>query len=482
MRAASSRLPGAAQLWNRLTGSRRRRALRDIGTVAVGVWVSRVIAVLAIPVIARLFDPDHFGQAAFLVTLAAALGTGVSLRYSEAIILPAGHGEARQLSRLSWMLLVASVPLVGLIGLFWPASSLPAWLAAYDGWWLILAGLVALQGAQAILHSWVLRRARFGWLAAGDVVDGGVSSLGRIGWGFAFGSSVTGLVVPVVVGLGLHTLTCLGGARERVATAGADDRDRADAASLRSSPDPTAAGDADLPSLRATAARYAHFPMYGLPSTMMRALSERMPLLVLGALFAPAVAGLYAAADRLMRLPVQSITRAIRKVFAQRAAVRQQQGRSLLPLLALATGGLALVGAPPFGLLAIYGSDLLPVVLGERWAAAGDFAQAIALWGYSLFLLGPATALLMVLEKQRQALFVNTARVALFALVAGAAVHWELGALRAVQCFAAAGAVSNVGMIGLAFYLAMPGRSPGKFDPVRPAAGAADDDHGATGQ
>ncbi len=457
--------PRLSALRTRLVGLSRRPVLHDVGTLASGVMAGRLIRIVSIPVIARLFDPDHFGQAAFLIAVATTLSTASTLRFTDAILLAGSHGEARQLSRLCWLVLALFVLLVAAVTAAWPDAALAAWVSEHPYWWLWVTVIVAVLGIHTIQQSWALRDKRYRWLAAGDVVEGSVSASGRIGWGAALGSSMTGLLVPFVAATALRAMMYAAGAQARPGTtppehhhgqerAGEGNDATLGAASNASSTNAMEGAPAAVPGLRETALRYRHFPLYGLPSTLMRTASERIPLLLLGAIFAPAVVGLYAAADRLVRLPVQGISKAIRKVIAQRAAVRRRDGISLFPILALGTGGLALAGALPFGAVAVYGKPLFAVALGERWAGAGDYAQVLALWGYSLFLVGPSNAILMVLEKQRSQLFVNTVRACLFVLVALLAITLALTPLRAVQCFAVAGVASNAGMMLTAFYMA----------------------------
>jgi lipopolysaccharide exporter len=444
--AAESSHQGEARLSDRVAQFARHPFLRDVGTLASGVLAGRLIRILSIPLIARLFDPQHFGQAAFLIALATTLSTAGTLRYAEAILLPSSRHEADQLSRLAVVIGTGFVLLVAVGAAVWPSSMLPSWLAELELWWLLLAVMVALLVAQAVVHAWALRNKGYRWLAAGDVVEGVVSASGRIGWGAAFGSSILGMLFPYMVALTMRLLAYYRGARQP------------GLGESRAAVETGAAEDAEKqgppPGLGAIARRYSSFPTYGVPSALMRSLAERMPLLMLGALFTPTIVGLYAVAERLVKVPIEGVSQSIRKVFAQRAAIRRRRGQSLLPILSAAVGALAGVAALPFGLLMVYADPLFTVVLGERWAGAGDYVEAIALWGYSLFLVGPANATLMVLEQQRVQLSVNAARAALFAAIAALTVVFDWSALRAVQCLAVAGVASNAWLLLMAFLIA----------------------------
>ena len=81
--------PGSASLAGRLRAMTGGRAIRDALSLLGGTAGARIIQILAIPVIARLFDPADYGRVSVLVALAATLTQGSSLGYEGAIVLPA---------------------------------------------------------------------------------------------------------------------------------------------------------------------------------------------------------------------------------------------------------------------------------------------------------------------------------------------------------------------------------------------------------
>ena len=62
----------------------RGRFFRDVATVLTGTVASRVLAVLAIPVLARLYTPAEFGLLAMFMTINAILSAVICLRYEMA--------------------------------------------------------------------------------------------------------------------------------------------------------------------------------------------------------------------------------------------------------------------------------------------------------------------------------------------------------------------------------------------------------------
>lgn len=448
------------------------RAIRDMGVLLGGAAGARVLQVLSVPVIARLFDPSDFGRISFLIALASTLNLFSSLAYEDAIVLPATERGARAVSRVAWSCLAASTLFIGLAAWQWPARLTPAWLGALSGWWLMLAAMVLLLGTSNILHGWALRRQRFGAIGASALAEAGVQAGGRILWGLLLVPGFAGLAVPYFAALGaraaaLWPRAAAGGeapARARSGSALPPPAGVSGAAPPGDTPAPGGRAHDEPVGLLATASRYAHFPLFGLPSSVIRAFTQRLPLLLLGALFAPAAAGLYAAANRLALMPSQAISQAGRKVVLQRLTGRRRRGARLLPVVATATAGLALLAAPPFLALALFGEPLLRVVLGDAWAGAGPYAQAIAPWGFTMLVVGPTRAVFQALERQRTLLGLAGVRLALFAVAAAFALRVRADdAVFTVALLGWAGAASNLLQVATGLLLA------GRHDASRPS-------------
>ena len=100
----------------------------------------------------------------------------------------------------------------------------------------------------------------------------------------------------------------------------------------------------------------------------------------------------------------------------------------------LATGGLALLGVVPFGIIWFYGQPLLTWLLGGQWIAAGRYLEIMAPWLFTAWLTAPANPIFIVLRKQKSWLTLQTVmtvlRLAAFgvAFAIGAGSEWTLQA------------------------------------------------------
>ncbi|MEM9384643.1 MAG: lipopolysaccharide biosynthesis protein [Pseudomonadota bacterium] len=420
------------------------RATRDLLSLLGGVMGARVIQVLAIPLITRLFDPADYGRVSLLVALATTFNQASSLGYEGAIALPRqGHG-ARQVSRLSLLLLLGFCITLALIAAQWPEAWRPAGLNSVPGWWLILAAIVGLLGLSNVLQAWAVRRKAFQRIAASSLAQAGVTSSGRVAWGLGLSPTFLGLLMPYVVGLVVRAWSLIGAPSSSNSPAPGDP--------VANPPPPD---QADPWTIGEAARRYAAFALFGLPSTLIRSLTQRLPLLLIGTLFAPAIVGFYAAAHRLVLTPARAIGQAGRQVALPRAAGRRRRAEPMFWPLARATTILGLAAVVPCALLYVIGEPLLVFVLGDGWTSAGPYAPPLAPWAFTMFLTGPTSAVFQALEKQRWMLGLSCVRLALFVV----AVLWARASddgdpLLLVVSLAIAGVLANMLQLALGLWLA----------------------------
>jgi O-antigen/teichoic acid export membrane protein len=172
-------------------------------------------------------------------------------------------------------------------------------------------------------------------------------------------------------------------------------------------------------------------------------------------MFSPAIAGLYAMADRLCQVPVTIVATSVRRVFLQKAAEIDNRGRSLRKALLLSVGTLSLFGAIPFTILWSYGQPIAVFILGENWLAAGQYLEIIAPWLFMVWISAPCNAIFIVLRKQKFWLTLTTiitlARLGSFALAysISAGPQWTL------QAFVVASMIGNLFTLGTTFTLVL---------------------------
>ena len=76
------------QAWDAFRHTRRSRFAKNVLTVMTGTVVARAIGFAFAPLISRLFSPSDFGLSGSFAAVAGVLAAGVTLEYSQAIMLP----------------------------------------------------------------------------------------------------------------------------------------------------------------------------------------------------------------------------------------------------------------------------------------------------------------------------------------------------------------------------------------------------------
>jgi lipopolysaccharide exporter len=166
--------------------------------------------------------------------------------------------------------------------------------------------------------------------------------------------------------------------------------------------------------------KYKKFPKFSLWASLINTFSWQVPTLFLALFFNTTIVGFYMMGDRVIRMPINVIGRAIAQVFFQKGAEAHREGK--IDLIFLQTVKmLSQIGFIPLLVLTFVGKELFIVLLGQKWAEAGVYVQIMAPWAFILFLAFPLSNIINISEKQEKGLlfnvFILTSRIA--ALIIG---------------------------------------------------------------
>lgn len=374
--------------------------VRNVSLLTGGIVLGQALSVLISPLLTRLYTPADFGIFAAYNALVGILGVFMSLRYDQAVPLPKTRRAAVHVLVLALLILAVTTPLSALLTVFWGAalaSRLNAPGLVPYLWW-VPVGLAALTLYQ-ILNFWAIRQKAFGRLAATKLHQSLASSAVQVGFGFAGGP--LGLLVGKVVSFAAGTTTLA-----RVAWP-ALRRTRISARRLVT-----------------VAAVYRKFPLYSTWATLFFNLGGQLPALLLLYLFDPVVAGLYAVAERILRLPMILLGESTRQVFYAEAAEAVRTG-GLRDKARQVFTTLLQIGLPVGMLIVLTAPDAFGLVFGPAWRNAGSYAQWLAPWLIAVFLAAPLSAIPTVLGKQRHELLFHALLLGGPVLAYVAATHWR---------------------------------------------------------
>jgi O-antigen/teichoic acid export membrane protein len=398
-----------------------------------GKGVAGAIGLLTMPVIARLFSASDFGVAALFLSFSVIISNVASLRYEVALVLPKEEPEALLLLAVAYRILIACclVLLVCIGGYKLSHFTMPV-LESLGVWLWFLPLSVLLLAILQIQENWLGRKRQFKVVATSMVVGTAAVGGARIGFGFFAGSSQFGLIVGHMFG----QLCRLGVQR----TASVE----AFRATLRS---------VGWPEFRKVAAKYSDFPKLNAPAGLLTNATQQLPVVLFGMLFSPAIVGFYAMAVRLTHTPITIVTNSVRRVFLQKGAAINNQGKSLVFAFVTTTGTLAVLGVVPLVVLWVFGQPLATWLLGEQWAEAGRYLEIISPWLFVLWVTAPANPVFIVLRKQKLWLVMQFTATVVRLATFGLSYLLEAGPEWTLRAFVTATVAGNMILILTAFLL-----------------------------
>ncbi len=397
---------------------------KNILVVMAGTGIAQVISIGLAPVISRLFTPSDFGIAGSFGAIAGIIAAGVTLEYSQAIMLPKEREDALGLLAISFVCTFA-VSLATLAACLAAPAAMNGLMKTAGFWPLALLVLSTLiSGLNYACQAWAVRVKAFKVTSSSQVIR----SLANRGTSIGFGVlelGAPGLIVSNILGNAAASVNLV-----RVLL-----------------PDlPSLLTKARRAGLAKLAREYRDFPMYSASQNVINAVSSGLPVLLLTRFFGLPIAGAYAFAMTVLTFPMGFILSSLRQVLFQKASESQHQGRSLAALYVKVTATLLAMVLGPTAVMLIWAPQLFAWVFGPQWYTAGELSRSLMIWMAVVFCNLPAVLFGRIIRIQRFVFFYDlgllAARTA--ALVLGGLF---LTAYQTVMAYALVGAVMNVFLI-----------------------------------
>jgi lipopolysaccharide exporter len=387
-------------------------AVRGALTLAGCTTLGAGLMIAAAPVLTRLFTPKIFGLVAVYTSIVS-IGAPVScLRYDLAILLPEDDDDAANLLILSLLVLLPICGFLGLLTWLW-SKEIAAWLHAEDlAPYLGLAPVGILgAGAYQALSSWALRKEEYGKIARTRLSQNGGMAVTQIG----LGALLSGNPVALLIG---DLVSRYGGVTML----------------LRHAWPWLKARRLSFRVMWANAKRYAKFPFYSTPASLLTAVETQIPIILLSRYFGTSIVGWYALTYRVLRAPTTLLGQAAAQALFANAARLSRDRDRLQQLTERATIVLMVVGLPVFALVIQEGPELFSRAFGAGWIKAGLYARILAPSLFISFVANPLSNLLNVREWQGTTLLYSALEclTAVACLMIGVAYHSDVIALAAL--------------------------------------------------
>ncbi|MDT0183368.1 oligosaccharide flippase family protein [Microbacterium sp. ARD31] len=396
-----------------------RAVLAIISWTALG----HLIALGVTPFLTRLYEPAEYGTFAFLVAVAAVLGTIPALRYEFAVPLPPEDDDARALVYggfvLTAVFLLVAIPIAGFV-------AANGWIGGHVGAGDLLPFVPVLAAVYALfrlLNQWAIRQRQYSRSGRRNFLQSGATAVAQLGSGIG-GASTPGLWWGTVAGQSLGVLSLM------------------HKSGLGGPPRPADV----LRNLR----RYLRFSLVLAPSGLINALGIYVPVIMLTTLFSVSDAGTFGLAQQLLAVPLALVGQAIAQVYLGELSRRTRANASdLLPLFRSVSRRLTLIATLLLLVLLTLTPTAFSLVLGDEWRTSGYMAQALGISVSAQFVASPLSQTLIVTEQSVVQLAWDVARlvVTVTAFLVGHELEWS-----ALECVWAYSTVS-AGMYAVSWLL-----------------------------
>lgn len=321
-----------------------------------GTAGGQILLFLTSIITVRFFTPSEIGQFATISAIAVCLVSLATGKYEMAIPLPKSDADSLTIARLAIALgsifgvvLVLAVLLlrgIGAQGTFNDVLSY-GWALPALTWSLALFQIANSVAVRSEIYTSIARRAVIYPLVTG--------SLQILAGMFSAGSA--GLILSLVAGQLTAFLALWLPARKLLTSSGGRSR-----------------------SWLALAKRYRRFPAFLSLSGALNAVSLQLPLVLLTIYFGLYASGQYAIALKIAALPVVLVSQSIGYLYAGELSRRHRDGSAgILGLYLRSSRQLGLFALLVGLVMYVASPTVFPLVLGDDWKPAGDFAQIGAL-------------------------------------------------------------------------------------------------------
>ena len=394
--------------------------MKDISWVFSGNAMSQLIALMALPLLSRIFSPSDFAVQNLFTQIIAFATVAVTWRYEYFIALPDTNENAQAIKKLVFILALISTvigtpllwifrePLAGWLGEPEMASYLPMALAS-----------AALLSVALVLQNMSQRDQNFRLSSLSEVA----SKIGYVGAALAGGWLIAGpwgLLVAAAIGAVAKISVLAFGQTEQ-------HKQHHPMQNLRAIP------------------RVMHFYRHLAGSMSLShifmALTGLIPSVFIAHTHGKEILGQYALVAATLFLPSALLGSAMGQVFYQRAAASWARRENFIGLWMRAVRWLLLIGIPFYFLVWLISDWVYPFVFGATWSMAGAFATLLVPAAFFSFLTSPLDRGCLVVGAWKYVLAwhsfraCSTAAVALLSLFLGWSVEWFLICLSTQMCF-----------------------------------------------
>lgn len=385
------------------------RVLRAMISLMLGSSVAKVIGILSMPVLTRLYEPGDLGLLALFISLTTIVGSILTLRYVVALPIPSSRTRAEALLLLNFILLLSiSTAFAFATWLSINALSIEVIHANREFWanywWLLPIGSAGFA-LYEVLTMWATREKLYSAISRSQVAQSLSGTLVKILGGILAPSGFSLIVGQIfqqsggLLGIAASSVSATRSALRRIR----------------------------LRHLVMVGKRYLEFPIYKLPSHFVYAVSAQAPVIFSSYAWGASVTGQIGLAFQTIAMPVTLISQNSGRVYyAELASLGKKNTQAALDLTRSMAVRLFVIGLSIAALVFFSAPTIFSIIFGDDWKLAGNLASALAITIPAQFVASPLIMAFNIYGTQRQVLAVHLTRAGLVLAVFGLSVALQL--------------------------------------------------------
>ena len=375
-------------------------------TLSSGAILGRVISILSMPLITRLYDPEDFGIFSVCLSLVMIISPFLTFKYILAIPLPSNDGSALNLLAIASLLLLVMTSIASISMVLFKEEIFYTFSIEYliDWWWLIIIGSVSTSAYEA-LKLWATRKRSYKLMARSHFEQSIVAAIIKV---------VLGLMVILPFGLLfahifsqlLATIRMIHGSWNGI---------RVQLNKLR------------FKRMIIVANYYRSFPIWRLTSQLLLVISTQAPLLFFASIYDVEITGQFGLANSVMAIPVAVVGQSLASaLYGESANSLRSQDANIYQIALSLQKRLLILSFFPTLVIIIFGEILFSYIFGIEWQQAGLFASILACATALQFTSTPLISLMSIMRKQAPFFYLNFLRVVMIVLLFVNAQIFEL--------------------------------------------------------
>ncbi len=364
---------------------------KNVATLISGTTFAQAFSVVIYVVLSRIYTEEDFGVFGLYMNILSIALIFSTAKYELAILLPRSDRESVNLLGLSGMIsITVSLILLFIILLF--NNLICKWLGSDEisPWLYFIPFSTLLVGLFTSFRNYSNRQKRYKLIAGANIAQSLGNSLLKLGLGLAMAGAaglIFGVVFGQLVGLLLLVVVFIRTNRRKWSWL-------------------------KLSEMKRLGKEYNLFPRYNMWQGLVNNLSGALPVFILSSWFSTGIAGIFTFGYMVLYRPVNLVATAFYQVFFQRFSERQRAGQPILSEIRLFLTRTIQWLIVPFVVFGIFAPGIFGFLFGERWIEAGKYAQIMLPWIFAVSLTMPLSFIPDLYRKQKEALFIDSIRLA----------------------------------------------------------------------